>query len=155
PPALEAVCLRAMAKKPEARYATATDLAREVQRFLADEPVEAWREPMWVRAARWARRHKTAVAAAAAVLIVSAAGLAVSNVLVRQEGSRTRAEWLRAEQNFRLAFEAVDEYYTRVSESKLLAVPGLQPLRQELLGTALEFYRNFARERHDDRRLRS
>ena len=39
PRALEAVCLKAMATRPEDRYASATDLAEEIERWLADEPV--------------------------------------------------------------------------------------------------------------------
>ena len=42
---LEAVCLKAMAKDPDGRYATAAELAADVQHWLADEPVSAWREP--------------------------------------------------------------------------------------------------------------
>ena len=44
-PALEAVCLKAMALKPEDRYATPRALADDVERWMADEPVAAWREP--------------------------------------------------------------------------------------------------------------
>ena len=49
PPALEAVCLRALALRREERYPTAVELAREVQRYLADEPVAAYREPLTAR----------------------------------------------------------------------------------------------------------
>ena len=45
-PALEAVCLKAMALEPEDRYAIAAALADDVERWLADEPVSAWREPL-------------------------------------------------------------------------------------------------------------
>jgi WD40 repeat protein/serine/threonine protein kinase len=72
PAALEAVCLRAMALRPKHRYATALELAAEVERWLADEPVRAWREPLWMRSGRWVRGHKPAVAAAAATVLVAA-----------------------------------------------------------------------------------
>ena len=45
PPPLEAICLKALAKRPEDRYATARDLADEVRHGLADEPVSAYPEP--------------------------------------------------------------------------------------------------------------
>ena len=45
-PALEAVCLKAMALRPSDRYATPRALADDVERWTADEPVLAWREPM-------------------------------------------------------------------------------------------------------------
>ena len=47
-PGLEAVCLKALRKEQAGRYATATELAQEVQRYLADEPVQAYPEP-WTR----------------------------------------------------------------------------------------------------------
>src|SRR5262249_14495421 len=61
PAALDAVCRKAMAVRPEDRYATAMDLAADVEHWLADEPVSAWREPWHVRLRRWVVRHRTLV----------------------------------------------------------------------------------------------
>jgi serine/threonine-protein kinase len=71
PRALDAICCKAMALRPEDRYASALDLAADVEHWLADEPVSAWREPWRVRAGRWARRHQTLVAAVAAGMLVT------------------------------------------------------------------------------------
>jgi hypothetical protein len=57
PPALDAVCRKALALRPEDRYATALELGAEVERWLGDEPVRAWPEPWRVRGGRWARRR--------------------------------------------------------------------------------------------------
>src|SRR6202011_1035155 len=56
-PALEAICARAMAKRRYTRYQTATELAEEVQRWMAGEPVHAFREKRSERLARWMQRH--------------------------------------------------------------------------------------------------
>ena len=66
-----------------------------------------------------------------------------------------RDQRARAEANFARARAAVDDYLTRVSESQLLRVPGLQPLRHELLQSALAFYEDFLRERGDDPTIRA
>jgi tetratricopeptide (TPR) repeat protein len=86
------------------------------------------------------------------------AGLVASLILVLAGGfAATTALWLRAERdraeaeaNFRRARAAVDDYLTRVAESRLLGVPGLQPLRRELLESALPYYESFVRQRTDD-----
>jgi tetratricopeptide (TPR) repeat protein/tRNA A-37 threonylcarbamoyl transferase component Bud32 len=70
PPALEAVCLKAMARQPEDRYPSARALANDIEHWLADEPVTAWPEPLHARAGRWARRHKPQVAVLATVLLL-------------------------------------------------------------------------------------
>jgi serine/threonine-protein kinase len=74
---------------------------------------------------------------------------AVANL---QEAERQRK---RAEANFLKARAAVDDYLTRVSESQLIKVPGLQPLRQELLQSALRFYQEFLQEHGADPGLRA
>ena len=93
PRALEAVCLRALAKEPAERYASAGELAREVQRWLADEPVAAYPEPAAARLGRWARRHQT-LSAGLAVLLVSAV---IGAVVVREERARNEVRVQAAE----------------------------------------------------------
>jgi serine/threonine-protein kinase len=56
-PALEAVCLKAMAHAPEDRYANARAMADDLERWLADEPVSAYRDPPTRALSRWLTRH--------------------------------------------------------------------------------------------------
>jgi eukaryotic-like serine/threonine-protein kinase len=159
PPALEAVCLKALAKTPEDRYATAKELAAAVQHWLADEPVAGYREPLGTRLARLARRHRPLVAGVAALLLTAVAALSVGLVLLGQAGARTEQQRLLAEQNFKeargnlqMARRAVDDYFVQVSENTLLKspLPGMQPLRKQLLEAALKYYQEFLRKTGDD-----
>jgi WD40 repeat protein/tRNA A-37 threonylcarbamoyl transferase component Bud32 len=104
-PALEAVCLKALAKKREARYATAGELADEVRCWLADEPIAAWPEPFPRRLARWGRRHKPLVAGAAALLVAAVAALALGTFLLEREQRRTEQARAQADANFHEAAE--------------------------------------------------
>ena len=73
PMPLEAVCLKAMARTRDDRYSTPLELAEELERWLADAPVRAWREPITVRMRRRIARHRTAFAMATttAVLLIA------------------------------------------------------------------------------------
>jgi eukaryotic-like serine/threonine-protein kinase len=97
PAPLEAVCLKAMARRPEYRYLTPRALADDLEHWLADEPVSAYREPWNDRAGRWARRHRTAVSATAAALVVAVAGLLTSTLLLTAANERERAAKQQAE----------------------------------------------------------
>src|SRR5262249_46126070 len=66
-------CLKAMALRPQDRYASAKALADDVEHWLADEPTTAYREPRAQRLARWTRRHRTAVAVGSVALVLTAA----------------------------------------------------------------------------------
>jgi serine/threonine protein kinase len=98
PAALEAICLKTLAKEPGARYASATVLAAEVERFLADEPVQAYPEPWTTRVRRWLDRHRIAVSAAAAALVVATIGLAVGAGLLASARDRERSARSDADQ---------------------------------------------------------
>jgi WD40 repeat protein/serine/threonine protein kinase len=84
PAELETIVLKATAKNPEERYATAQELADDLRRFLEDKPIKAKRPSLRQRAAKWARRHKTVVRAAMVVLALAVVALAVSTVFIWQ-----------------------------------------------------------------------
>lgn len=77
PAPLNAVCRKAMALNVEDRYAAAHDLATELESWLADEPVQAFHEPLALRARRWVRRHPVVVSTTAACVLMALAGLSV------------------------------------------------------------------------------
>jgi len=97
PPPLEAICLKALAKRREDRYPSALALADDVQHWRADEPVSCYAEPLLVRVGRWARKHKPVVATAAAVLFTTTVGLAVGLYFVNAEKNRTTLARVEAE----------------------------------------------------------
>ena len=85
PRALEAICLRAMRMKVEERYSTASDLASDVERWLADEPVTVYAGSWNERLGRWMRKHRTKVQAIGASLAVIALVAVVSSVLINNQ----------------------------------------------------------------------
>ena len=86
-PALEAICLKALALESKDRYSTATALAEDLELWLADQPVAVYPEPWPRRAGRWIRRHRLGVTGAVGMLIVATAALLVITTLVRQQNA--------------------------------------------------------------------
>jgi WD40 repeat protein len=102
PPALEAICLKAMAYRPEDRYPSARALAEDIENWLADEPVTAYAEGRAERLGRWVRGHKNLVWWGTAVVAVSiTAGVAA--VLLTAAAAREAQEQQRANQQQRTA----------------------------------------------------
>jgi serine/threonine-protein kinase len=159
--ALEAICLKAMAATPEDRYASPRALADDLDRWMADEPVTAWREPLPRRARRWGRRNRTPVAAAVAAMVIGVAGLSALAVvqtraradIARALASETQANTALEATNreltrsqaavharYDLAFAAVKELHTGVSEDFLLKEDQFKERRDHLLKSASDFY---------------
>ena len=84
---LETILLKALAKRPDDRYATADDLADDLARYLAHEPVKARRIGPAGRLWRFARRHPslTAVSTAALALVLSTATFAYIRVVLERD----------------------------------------------------------------------
>ena len=155
--ALEAVCLKAMALKPDDRYATPRAMADDIELWLADEPVAAYAERSIERLGRWFRQHRAWTYAAAAGLIGITLAATVGATVI--EGGRRREEKARkeAETNFVMAQDAVKDYLTSVSENTLLQREDsvdIRSLRRELLETALKYYKSFVSQRSQDPQLR-
>jgi WD40 repeat protein len=128
PPALEAVCLKAMARRPEDRYPAARALAGDLERWLADEPVGAWPEPVAVRCRRWLVRHPTLVTAGAMLLVAAGLLAGVTAVLMSArdrehlqrevaEGQRQLAEARAIHASQELVRSDRDFYLYRISRA--------------------------------------
>jgi serine/threonine protein kinase/Tfp pilus assembly protein PilF len=129
PAALEAICLKAMALKPEGRYSSVRELADEIEHWLADEPVQAYAEPWRIRSGRWIRRHRTVVTALAATLLAvlvigGAAWFLVTEeqtARLEQKAKLERAQREKAEQRVertRLAEEELRRAVERRNEAR-------------------------------------
>jgi serine/threonine protein kinase len=121
PKALGGVCGRAMALQPKDRYASALALADDIERWLADEAVMAWKEPAIDRARRWVRRHQSLVAGWAAAFGVALFGLSVAVPLLslawRSEAQARKSEG----RQYHLTLQAAKE----ANEQRRLAVENL------------------------------
>jgi WD40 repeat protein/tRNA A-37 threonylcarbamoyl transferase component Bud32 len=136
PAALEAICLKAMAARPEDRYPAARALAEDVASWLGDEPVAVYRESPAVRLGRWARRHKPLVAGVAAALAVTALALGTSTALI-DSARRSEARQKSREE------EARKEADDRAAGEKR-ARQGARAAREETLRGALAGYHRSA-----------
>jgi tetratricopeptide (TPR) repeat protein len=146
PAELETITLKGLAKSPAERYATAGELAEDLNRFLADRPIRARPPTLARRASKWAARHGAALASAAAVLLLAVAVL-VAGVLwhdgrLRAEAANTARERDVAREEQRWASQAVDDMYTQVAEQWLGPQPRLQPLQRTFLEKALAYYQH-------------
>lgn len=92
PPALDAVCRKALAWQPQDRYPDAKSLAEEIIRWQAGETVAAYREPLPMRIFRWMRRHRSLVYGASAAVLSMIALVTAFGMLERWSDQRRDIE---------------------------------------------------------------
>jgi serine/threonine-protein kinase len=155
PADLETICLKCLAREPGRRYGSAEDLADELERFLNGEAIRARPARPLARLGRWCRRRPLVALLAAALLlsVVLGSGLAIWQWWQANEHARRAdRERIRAEESFRQAHQAVNDFCARVNESP---ARGLETVRRELLEAALPYYERFLQERGQDPALRA
>lgn len=168
PNALNAICLKAMARLPHQRYASAKALAADIEHWLADEPVEAYQETPRELFNRWIRKHQAraqaigvAIIAIAAVSIVAAVLIdqsrraetrALENLKIANDAEiRSKQEALRRSRQTR---EAVDTLLSGMSDA-LETYPGMQDARRRLLERAASDYAKLAEDSSEDPELKA
>jgi serine/threonine protein kinase/tetratricopeptide (TPR) repeat protein len=154
---LDWIVMKCLDKDRDRRYETADGLARDVERYMADEPVQACPPSARYRLSKFARRNRAALLTASLVGATLIAGTVVSAWLAvramdaeRLAEGRLQAELqahreaddarAKAEASFQKARQAVDDLYTQVAERWLAQQPHMEPIQREFLNKALQFY---------------
>jgi serine/threonine protein kinase len=175
---LEAIVLKCLEKDRARRYGSANELAQDLERWQRGDPVSAQPPTLWYFLGKYVRKNRLRIAISVATLVALIGAVAfefyrvdadrreaIQSRLVaisskneaNQEKERAEAalkeaeqQRKRAEDNFRQTRQAIDRYFTVISESQLTDVAGSAPLRRELLKAALEFYQKFPKVESDD-----
>jgi tetratricopeptide (TPR) repeat protein/tRNA A-37 threonylcarbamoyl transferase component Bud32 len=152
PTDLETICLKAIEKDTSRRYQTAQELADDLKRWLRSEPIRARRTGSFGRASRWCRRNPSlaAMTGTALVLLILIAVVSTTGLFwvvsarnrEREAGERERVARIEAERNLQAARRAVEEFVA-MSDNRLLDEPGSQPLKRDLVSTAMNYYQEF------------
>jgi tetratricopeptide (TPR) repeat protein len=119
---LETIVLKAMAPDPRSRYASAGELADDLRRFLAAEPIRARRVRLVERALLWARRRPATATLTAAVALVALAG--VSGVVWQWRAA------VGARQNLETALEEKSAALVRAERAQAEAEASAQTARR-------------------------
>ncbi len=96
---LDNIVAKALKKRPSERYASAEALADDLRRFLASEPVSAGADSIAYRAAKFVRRHRVGVVAAAGVMVAAVlgtAGVALQAREARKQRDEAQTQLARA-----------------------------------------------------------
>jgi tetratricopeptide (TPR) repeat protein len=143
PRELETICLKSLEKEPARRYASAQELADDLNRFLRGEPIRARPASLGLRLAKWARR-KPALAALLALsglfLLTVVAGSLVYSARLRAAVDRAEANEAQTRRQYQEAHAALERMLGRLQGPRLQEVPRLKELQRDLLEDALTFY---------------
>lgn len=142
---LDNIALKALRKDPERRYASVQEFAADIRRHLQGLPVSARPDTLGYRAGKFVRRHKASAIAAiiAIVALISGTSVALWQAHVARS-ERDRAE-TRFNQVRKLANSIVFDYHDQIQK-----LPGSTPVREKMIGDAIEYLDNLSGEGHND-----
>jgi serine/threonine protein kinase len=149
---LDWIVMKALEKDRTRRYETANGFARDVQRYLDGDPVEACPPSAAYKVKKLARKHRVALATIAAFALLLVAATAVSaSLAIWANRERIRAvkaedaakeQKTRAEEREEMAIDAVKRFGDVIRETaELKNEPALAPLRARLLKEPQAFFK--------------
>jgi len=149
---IETICLVAMDRDPQRRYASARLFARDLRCVLERRPIEAVRPGLGLRLRRFAERNRAlSVAAGITLCALLATPLYVA---WHEHGMRTELEQTnrhlaeqvqRADANLRLAADAINDTLAAVEDESVSSVPDLAPFVDRVLARSAGFLDSLAR----------
>ena len=133
---LQIVCEKCLAKRPEDRYASASDVADDLRRYLDGYPISARPLGPWARSWRWCQRNPLV----ASLLALTATALVTGTIVSVRFGLQANRSLAEANQNAMQLRSAMKETFVFASEDVLAQEPGMQAARAVLLKTAQQYY---------------
>lgn len=142
---LDNIVLKALRKDPAGRYATAAELAADVQRHLDGYPVLARPDRPTYRAAKFVRRHRRAVAVAAVAALSLVVGLAVAVWQARVATIQRE----RADRRFNDVRQLANSLIFTLHDA-VAPLPGSTPVRQQIVSEGLKYLERLTPESAGD-----
>jgi non-specific serine/threonine protein kinase/serine/threonine-protein kinase len=140
---LDNIVLKALDRDPGRRYSTVEQFSEDLRRHMEALPVIAQPDSVFYRAAKFAKRHRVPVIAAALVAVAMIGGTAATAWQARQ----ARIERDRATRWFNSVRQLANSFL--VEHDALAAIPGSTGLRQKLVADALRYLDSLAQEAGD------
>jgi serine/threonine protein kinase len=161
---LDWVVMKCLEKQRDRRYETANALARDVQRYLSDEAVEARPPSAGYRLKKFVKRNKGQVIAASLVFLALVGGgvgtgigmvqarranadladtnmeLADKSAQLAEKNTALDAERAKVENRFEMARKSIATFHTVITSENELEKEAFRPLRKKLLTEAARFY---------------
>jgi serine/threonine protein kinase len=149
---LDNIVLMALRKEPGRRYASAEQFAEDIRRNLENVPVVAHQDSALYRTTKFIRRHRAAVAASAAIVVLLIVGLGATLYearVARQQAGIAREQRARAERRFNDVRKLANSLMFEVHDS-IRDLPGATPARKLLLDRAVEYLDGLSQEANGD-----
>ena len=167
PHELETIVLKAIEKNAHERYATATELADDLRRFLEDKPIQAKRPSVRERLRKWGRRHRSLVSTMVFAAILGLIGLGLSTAVLWHEKQLTyealqeqakqellaRANLATAQEQHRRAVMNFDQEHRilqrmllQLQDRKWSQIPQINDLRRAVAEDVLSFLKERLQE---------
>jgi eukaryotic-like serine/threonine-protein kinase len=157
---LDWITMKCLEKTRTRRYETANGLAQDIERFLADEQVQAGPPGTGYRMRKFLWRNRGLVAAGTLLLLTLIGGVVGTSIglfrAAQGQAAAIRALQIaqqqrdRAERHYQRAMSAVDRLLTRVGVVQLESVPQMDETRRRILEDAVEFFREILQDESDD-----
>jgi tetratricopeptide (TPR) repeat protein len=141
---LDTIVAKALKKNPRERYASVTAMSEDLGRYIKHEPIAARPDTITYRAAKFARRNRTAVALATLAFVASVAGL-VGTMMQARTANRER---IVAQRRFNDVRQLSNKLFD--IDARVRRLPGSADTRQFIVDTSLDYLRRLAEDVHDD-----
>jgi tetratricopeptide (TPR) repeat protein len=141
---LDTIVGKALKKSPQERYASVTEFANDLQRYLKHEPISARPDTLAYRTAKFLRRNRTVVALTATALALVIGSLSAGLVMANRERKIAERRFAQVRQ---LAnnFIALDD--------RIRGLPGSTNVRVQMVTDSLQYLTSLGSDVHGDKDL--